>query len=208
MNCILNIGTDRVCLEPERLIIHAAEPMDLPIREFCKVPVHFQGQKYYVRAKQAGERPCAVVYELWPWPPELHEASTQQLFYDEAYVTERNRMAATRRRHERRHWVLLPLYPLLGLCWSRYNNQVLGAWGFEPGSITNASIFLTFNFVVADGIFVGWLGGGILGVRVWDWALLFLLGADTVLRYGQSLQLDVEHHWGICEWMWPGRPVN
>ena len=69
-------------------------------------------------------------------------------------------------------------------------------------------IFLTFNFVVADGIFVGWLGGGILGVRVWDWALLFLLGADTVLRYGQSLQLDVEHHWGICEWMWPGRPVN
>jgi hypothetical protein len=31
----VNIGSDKVCVEPERLIIHAAEPMDLPIREFC-----------------------------------------------------------------------------------------------------------------------------------------------------------------------------
>jgi len=205
MSRILNIGPDKVCLGPDRLIIHAAEPMDLPIREFCRVPVYFEGHKYYVRSKQAGERPRAVVYELWPWPPELQEASTRLVFYDEAYVIERDKMAATRRRHELFHLVLLPLYPLLGLCWSRWKNQVLGAWGFEPGSITKASIFLTFNVFIVEGIFVGWLGGGIVGVRMWDWALLLLLGADTALRYGQSLELDVEHYWGICEWMWPGR---
>lgn len=205
MSRSLNIGTDRVCLEPERLIIHAAEPMDLPIRESCKVPVYFQGQKYYVHSKQAGECSRAVVYELWPWPPELQEASSRQVFYDEAYVIERNKLAATRRHHGRVHLVLLPFYPLLGLCWSRFKNQVLGAWGFEPSSITKASIFLTFNAFIGYGILVGWLGGGIVGVRLWDWALLFLLGADTALRYGQSLKLDVEHLWGICEWMWPGR---
>ena len=205
MSRILNIGRDKVCLEPERLIIHAVEPMDLPIREFCRVPVYFEGQKYYVRSKSVGERPRGVVYELWPWPPELQEASTRPVFYDEAYVIERDKMAATRRQQARLHLVLLPLYPLLGLCWSRFKNQVLGALGFEPGSITKASIFLTFNAFIVDGIFVGWLGGGIVGVRVWDWALLLLLGADAALRYGQSLKLDVEHYWGICEWMWPGR---
>ncbi len=205
MSRILDIGTDKVCLEPERLIIHAAEPMDLPIREFCRVPVYFQGRKYYVRSQQAGERPRGVVYELWAWPPGLREASTRQVFYDQAYVIERDKVAATGRRHERFHFVLLPLYPLLGLCWSRFKNQVLGAWGFEPGAITKASIFLTFNAFMVDGIFVAWLGIGLVGVPLWDWAILLLLGADTALRFGQSLKLDVEHYWGIFEWMWLGR---
>lgn len=205
MRRVIHIGTDSVSREPERLFIHAAEPMDLPIREFCKVPVYFQGQKYYVRSRQAGERPYKVVYELLPWPPELREASTRQVFYDESYVLERDALAAARRRHERIHLILLPLYPLLGLCWSRFKNRVLVPWGFEPGSITKASVFLTFNAFLVEGIFVGWLGGGIVGVRIWDWTLLMLLGADTVLRYGQSLKLDVERHWGICEWMRPGR---
>ncbi len=205
MSGVLSIGRDKVTVEPERLMIYAAEPMDLPIREFCKVPVYFRGIKYYARSRRAGEGPCAVMYELWPWPAGLQESSTRQLIYDEAYVAERDRLALIRRRHERLFLVLLPIYPLLGLCWSRYKNQVLGRWGFEPGSITKASIFFIFSVFLVEGIFVGWLGGGVLGVRALDYALLVLLGADTVLRYDQALKLDVERYWGICEWVWPKR---
>jgi len=34
---LMNIGSDKVCVGPERLIIHAAEPMDLPTRGLCSL---------------------------------------------------------------------------------------------------------------------------------------------------------------------------
>ena len=204
----MNVGSDKVCVGPERLVILAAEPMDLPMREFCKVPVYFQGRKYYVRSKHKAERPHAMAYELWPWPTDLHESSTRQVIYDEAYVIERDKMATTRRGHERLHMLLLPVYPLLGLCWSGFKNRVLGRLGFEPGSITKASIFLTFSLFMADGVLVGWLASGILGIRAADWALLLLLGADLAMRFGQSLKFDVEDHWGFGEWLWPKRYID
>jgi hypothetical protein len=208
----VDIGSDQVTVDRERLIIHAAEPMDWPIREFCRVPIYFAGRKYYLRSKRAGERPRQIIYELWPWPAELHESSGRHVIYDEAYVLARDELAAKRRGHERLYLVLLPAYPLLGLCWSRFKNHVLVRLGFEPGSITKASVALTFCLFMVQGIFVGWLAGGMLmyflgrpGLRLADWALVFVLGADSVMRFSQSLKLDVELHWGFCEWLWPRR---
>jgi hypothetical protein len=43
------------------------------------------------------------------------------------------------------------------------------------------------------------------GLRAVDWALMLVLGADSFMRFGQSLKLDVEDHWGFCEWLWPKR---
>ena len=207
---IVNIGSDQTEMEGDRLIIHAAESMDWPIREFCRVPIWFEGRKYYVRSKRKGERPYAMVYELWPWPADLHEASTRQVVYGEAYVVERDKSAASRRGHEHFHAVLLPVYPLLGLFWSRFKNRVLVSLGFEPGSITKASVTLICCLFIAEGIFVGWLSGGVLmyllsrpGLRAVDWALMLVLGADSLMRFGQSLKLDVQDHWGFCEWLWP-----
>jgi hypothetical protein len=208
----MKVGSDQVNVEGNRLIIHAAEPMDWPIREFCRIPICFESRKYYVRSKHKGERPYAMVYELWPWPANLHEASTRQVVYDAAYVVERDEIATRQRGHERCYVVLLPVYPLLGFCWSRFNNRVLVSLGFEPGSITKASVALTFSLFMAEGIFVGWLSGGILmyrlgrpSLRAVDWALMLLLGADSFMRFGQSLKLDVVDHWGFCEWLWPKR---
>jgi hypothetical protein len=153
-----------------------------------------------------------MIYELWLWPVDVHEASNKEVRYNEAYVLERDRSAAIARRHELLYWVLVPLYPLLGLCWSRLKDRVLRRWGFEAKSITAASIALIFLLFIAEGICVGWLVGGILTyglglgtLRPLDWLLLLLLGADSVMRFGQSLKFDVEHHWGFCEWVWPGR---
>jgi hypothetical protein len=207
---IVNIGSDEVFFEGERVVIHAAEPMDWPIREFCKIPILFQGQKYYLRSKRNAEQPRPMVYELWPWPADLHETSPHAVLYDEAYTVERDGAAARGRRHQRLYLALLPLYPLLGLLWSGFKSRVLGPLGLEPGSITKASMVLTFNLFIAEGIFVGWLAGGILTyflgrptLRPVDWVLMLLLGADSAMRFGQSLQMDVERYWGFCEWLWP-----
>jgi hypothetical protein len=208
----VNIGSDKVCLKGERLIIHAAEAMDWPIREFARVPIYFDGGKYYLCSKRQGEPPCKVVYELWPWPADMHETSTKGVFYDEAYVQERDSAAVRRRQRERLYLVLWPLYPFLGLFWSGFKHRVLAPLGFEPRSITQASIALTFGLAIAEGIFVGWLAGGILmyflgraALRPVDWMIILVLGADSIMRFGQSLQLDVEHYWGFGEWLWPGR---
>ena len=212
LECMMTIGSDQVDVVGERLMIHAAEPMDWPIREFCRVPIYFEGRKYYVRSKRKGERPCKAVYELWPWPAELHESARQHVIYDEAYVNERDALAARRRGYELVHLLLLPAYPLLGLCWSRFKNRVLAEVGFEPRSITTASVALTFSLFMAEGVFVGWLAGGALlyligrpGLRAADWALLLVLGADSLVRFNQSLRSDVDYYWGFCEWLWPKR---
>ncbi len=208
-------GSDKVCLREDRLIVHATEVMDWPIREFSKVPIYFQERRYYVRAKRDAEPPYRVVYELWPWPEDLHEVSAKWVVYDEAYVVERNRAAAKARRKEWLYAILLPVYPVLGLFWSGFKHRVLGPLGFETRSITQASIALIFGLFIAEGIFVGWLAGGILvylggwpALRCVDWLVMLLLGADLLVRFSQSLKLDVEHCWGFCEWLWPGRRLT
>ena len=206
----MNIGRDEVCFKGECVVIHAAEAMDWPVREFCKVPIWFQGRKYYLRSKRSGEQPRPILYELWPWPSDLHEASPHAVVYDEAYVLERDEGAARTRRYQRVYLALLPFYPFLGLLWSGFKDRVLSPLGLEPGSITKTSIVLTFNLFVVEGIFVGWLAGGILtyflgrpALRPVDWVLMLLLGADSAMRFGQTIKLDVRQHWGFCEWLWP-----
>ena len=204
-----DIGTDRVQYEGERVVIDAAERMDWPVREYCRVPIWFRERKYYLRSARSAGRGRRVIYELWPWPADLHESSAQSVFYDEAYVGERDGQATHQRRGDRFHLALLPLYPFLGLLWSGFKCRTLGPMGFEPISITKASVALTFNLFVLEGIFAGWLGGGILvyfggnpALQWVDWLLLIVLGADSSMRFGQSLKLDFEEPWGFCEWLW------
>ncbi|HEV2391271.1 MAG TPA: hypothetical protein VG146_02805 [Verrucomicrobiae bacterium] len=206
----MNVGSDEVYVEGGRVVIRAAKPMDWTIREFCKVPIFFQGQKYYLRSKCKGDKNHPVVYELSPWPTELHEAAPFGIIYDEAYTTERDLNEAKNRHYRCSYLALLPFYPFLGLFWSGFKDRPLSVLGFEPGSITKASIALTFNLFIAEGIFVGWLAGGMMTyflghprLRPLDWVLMLLLGADTIMRFGQSLKLDVTRHWGFCEWLLP-----
>ncbi len=206
----IQIGSDTVYQEDNRLIIHATEAMDWPIREFSRVPIYVLGHKYYLRSKRAGEHPPAVVYELWPWPDHQFEKANISVIYDAAYVAERNQLAASTRRHELVYYLLLPLYPLLGLFWSDCKERLLSPIGFEPDSITRISIFLTLNLFLVQGILVAFLGGGFfkqLGLpHLWalDFILLVLFLVDPILRFSQALKLDAHRHWGFCEWCWPG----
>ena len=82
--------------------------------------------------------------------------------------------------------------------------------GFEPRSITYASVVLTFNLCLVEGVFVGWLQGGLLvwwfadrHLRIVDQALLLALAVDSTLRCHQLLKSDVQEHLGFCEWLCP-----
>jgi hypothetical protein len=205
---ITQVGPDRVHVGRERIVIEAAHPMDCPVREFCKVPIYFEGRKYYVRNHSTAPQPFAKRYELWPWPADLHEESNRSVIYSEAYVAERDRAAQKQRSGAVQHALLSAFYPLLGLFWSGFKNQTLLKLGFEPRSITSASVMLIFSLFVLEGVFVGWFGTGILvwlfhgmSSRNLDWILLVVMGADTVMRYSQLQDLDTQRHWGFCEWI-------
>ena len=207
---MITVGSDRVWIRSEHLVIEAAEPMDWPVREFCRVPIYFEARKYYLRSKTEAEAPFVVRYELCPWPGDLKDESTRSVLYDLEYVTERDEAAKWRRRFDAIHLLLLPFYPLLGLCWSGFKNRVLHPVGFEPRSITSASVVLIFNLCLLEGIFVGWLQGGLLlwwfgngNLRIVDKAVLLLLALDAGWRYHQLLQSDVDEYLGFCEWLCP-----
>lgn len=207
---VIKIGTDRVHVAADRLLIDARELMDWPVREFYRVPIYFQGRKYYVRTAGDAHPPYARRYELWLWPADQPEQTTQMVIYDEAYVTARDAAAKRRRGEDHWHLILLPFYPFLGFFWSGFKNRVLARVGFAPRELTAASIAIGFSLMMAEGVFVGWLGGGLLmwflkngNLRMADVGLLILITADVVMRYSQHLQTDVDQPWGFCEWLWP-----
>jgi hypothetical protein len=187
--------------------------MDWRIREFSKVPIWFCGQKFYLRSKRTGQPPRGVIYELALWPEDLHGAeSSQSIRYDEDYVIARNRLAGSVRRHDRFYHFLVPLYPFLGLAWSDFKNKTLARCGFDPVSITSASVFLIFSSFILQSVFISKFGGGFLtqffGSReflIFDWAFMALLGLDTLIRYSHGLKGETERPLGFCQWIWPKR---
>ena len=189
--------------------------MDWPVREFARVPVYFENQKFRVVRVSGAPPPYAKTYELEPWPADLHEESKRAVFYDEDYVAHRDATAREQRRYDHTYWLLLPLYPFLGLLWSSFKNRVLWRWGFEPRSITSASVALVFGLFLAEGIAVGWLVSGLLtqfcgswSYRKWDLLMTAVLFLDSTLRFSQLLQMDVQNYWGFCEWLWPRRKAK
>jgi hypothetical protein len=206
------VGSDRVFVSDAEVVIYAAQPMDWPLREFCRMPIYFEGRKYYLSAKRDAPSPYAKQYELSPWPVDLHEESPNAVIYSEPYVLRRDTRAFENRRQDLMHTMLLPFYPFLGLFWSEFKERAFPKLGFATRSITSASIMLVFCLLVLEGVFVGWLGTGILvwvfqglHFRTVDWWLTLLLTVDTTLRYSQSLDSDTQRHWGFCEWLWPVR---
>lgn len=211
------VGTDRVEINADRVVIHALHPFcDWRIREFCRQPIYFEGRKFYLAAKSVGTAGFAIRYELAPWPPGLIEESPACFQYDAQAVAERNAELAVERGRSVLWCFLLPLYPVLGLCWSGFKERVLWPIGFEPGSITSASIMLVLGTAIVDTSILGVFGGGIVilapgvyRVDFWGWlAELILIGIlllDCVARYSQRLKGDATVPWGFLEWLVPAR---
>jgi len=210
---LMRIGSDEVVFEGTRILIHARHPIrDWSVREFCRHAIHFRGQKYFLLTSHPSRPPFAACYELAAWPTDLHEESSVSFIYDAMFVARRDAQFRTERRRTATWYALLPLYPVLGLCWSGFKERVLGPVGFEPRSITSASVMLTFCVLVCEGIFYGWLNGGLIVLftgRSFDWflhdwpdaLLLVVLFADCLMRGNELMQADVTFPSGTLEWL-------
>jgi hypothetical protein len=172
------------------------------------VPIYFNGNKYYLLRKTPGPRPYAFHYHLAPWHSDLGTESTRSIEYNEEYVAQRDARFRSDRRDERIHPALMCVYPLLGICWSRFKVRELGPRGFEPRSITEASIMLLFASWMAEGVFVLYFRLGFFALvlgRMWllwvDWLLFILLPIDCAIRCGKVLEGE-ESPPGFLEWAW------
>ena|SRR2546422_10263932 len=200
------IGPDRVvCLEDAVLVYTPREMTDWQLREFCRIPIHFRGAKYYLLRKARGGPPFAFCYELAPWPADLFEESKLAIQYDEAYVTRREAGEKAEEIDQLGRCVLLPLYPFLGFLWSRFKDRRLERFGFNPVSLTGASLYLAFGLFLGQGVLVFYLHSGIVelflgsGTTWLDYAILLLLPVDVVARYHQVLRGDPFPD-GFFEW--------
>jgi hypothetical protein len=213
----ISVGSDLVEVADDHIVIDARHPfVDWRIREFCRQPIFFGGQKFFLRNRHKGIAPYAIRYELEPWPADLHDESSVSFIYDESLVAERDQAFKAHRQRTALWYLLLPLYPLLGLCWSQFKENVLWPIGFVPFSITSASVFLVFCVVFLDAIFLGFLGGGVVvalfGIQAlggWAFAadllLIAVLTLDCVTRFSQLLRDDTPVPAGLLEWLWPKR---
>lgn len=207
------VGTDEVTLDVGLVVIHARNPIaDWRVREFCRNAIYFEGHKYFLLQRNKAERPFAARYTLAPWPGDLHEESPRSFIYDEDFVAGRDARFFTERRHSVVWHLLLPAYPLLGLCWTGVKERVLWPIGFVPASITGASVMFVFCITLLDAIFFGYLGGGVvirsLGAEAlggWavlaDFLLIGLLALDCVIRTDQLLHAETPVPDGFLEWI-------
>jgi hypothetical protein len=201
------IGPDRVvCLEDAVLVYTPREMTDWQLREFCRIPIYFRSAKYYLLRKARGEPPFAFCYELAPWPANLFDESKQAIQYDEAYVARREGGEKAEEIDELGRCVLLPLYPFLGFLWSGFKDRKLERFGFNPVSLTGASLYLALVVFLGETIFFPFLGRGFLEVTfgsptpLIDYFLFVVLPLDTVARYSQVLR-GVEAPDGFLEWL-------
>jgi hypothetical protein len=147
------VGPDQVFVEGDAIVILARrEIRDWQVHEFARQAIFFQGNKYVLRRRVHVRPPFAFRYELSPWPVDYREPLRESFAYDEAFVRERDWHAGQERVHVLAWYVLVPLSPVLGFCWSRFKERVLQPVGFPPASITSASTLFTFLVVIAYGI--------------------------------------------------------
>jgi hypothetical protein len=170
----MRVGADRVFLKGDVVVILARrEIRDWQVREFAQQAIFFRGGKYYLRRRSRIRQPFAFRYELSPWPEGCREPLRESFIYDEAFVAARDQHHRRERIHSAAWYVLMPLSPLLDLCWSRFKERVLQPIGLHPASITSASTMFTFLVVIVYGICLGYLGQWTVRGFVL-WLVLFL----------------------------------
>lgn len=214
----LKIGRDKVTFVGELVVIHARREMaDWQVREFCRVPIHFQDRKYYLSEKGPAERPYAFCYVLAPWPANLHEESKLSIVYDAEYVAERDGVARTDQAAEVSRLALLLIYPMLGFLWSGTKRRLAEHLGIIARRSTSASLFFEAFLLALYAVLWSWSGGfatvlfGLFGggsFGAWTFGTAFfhlvvlgILCWDWVMRLDGLLREDVAYPIGFFEWL-------
>ncbi len=205
----VSVGRDVVHFIENGIVIWAAAEMaDWEVRAFCKIPIFYENQKFYLSERASGKPPHPFKYYLKRWPAQLEEESGLKIFYDGDYVAARDSTANAHTRNERLYGLLLLFYPFLGLAWSR-TKQRLSEIGFEPQAITAASTLIEFAVAFVELIFFGAFHSGFLELikgtpMSLDLAIAGSLFTDCIVRYSQTLS-GAQCPSGFLEWLLPWR---
>jgi hypothetical protein len=150
---VVQVGPDRVTIKDHEVIIEAKHKMpEWQVRDLNPPPVYFEDKKYQLIHATRGDAPYEARYILKPWPE--GQSSSSKLFYsyDAEAVAERDGAVRSGQAEGLARACLLPFYPFLGLLWSGVQ-RALCRFGFAPHAITGISIFATFCFSFAQGVF-------------------------------------------------------
>jgi hypothetical protein len=223
----IKVGPDEVLVTDKELTIDARHTFhDWDVREINQVPVYFEDKKYYLVEKRKAEPPFAVRFILLPWPEDLTTCAKGFHTYDAEAVAAREGQHRGSQCDDLVRAFLMPLYPILGFLWSGTQRR-LTRFGFAPHSLSGVSIFTSFCFLFAQGVFAVVLintslrsgkialGGFIramapgdsihigpisIPVMLLDIALGVALLADVAMRYTEYLRED-EWSGGFLEWL-------
>ena len=224
---VIRIGPDRITINENEVIIDARHRMpEWKVRELNPIPVYFRDGKYQLVQARKGVAPYEASYVLLPWPEGLTSSAKGLLTYDEEAVASREGTLRTGRFEDLVKAFLIPLYPFLGLLWSKTQRR-LSRFGFVPHTISGLSVFLVFCLLFGQGVFAvvtinasvragKMLVGGFIralcnhdtlhlgpvGIPIGalDCLLAVALLADLAMRYSYYLR---EHDWcgGFLEWL-------
>lgn len=200
----VNVGNDRVVVSGDQVKIRStADMLDWTVRRYRGIRVHFEEREYRVAKKTKEGR--HFLYSLEPWPDPTEPAS-KDVFYDEAFVADRDR----ERRQESMLLAFRPFIPLVyvvaGFFPVATKENFQERWGIEPRRATTYSLmvegaaFIAFLVLLCVTVYVGGFSGiSILNGQVLTIGLL-VLGPDLIFRSDRVMRETCEPP-GFYEWV-------
>src|SRR5438552_17382089 len=199
---VIQVGPDQVTVIGEAVFIETQRPMaDWQVRELNPVPIYFEDRKYLLVQKRKGRSPFAAEYLLQAWPAEHISNAIRFHTYDAETVAEREAAWRSGQAAEALRLLLLPLYPLLGLLWSRTQDR-LTRFGFVPRRLTRLSISAVMWCIIPASLMAILVSHGSPLVPVTAFSFIVAGLVDTVMRSHAYLR-DESWASGFLEWLVP-----
>src|SRR5262245_20507652 len=196
------VGTDRVLLRGDRLIIETSTAMGWEVRRHRRLLVHFDDRAWTPLRVEHG-KDGSTRYELEPWTPAALEIPGAEIEYGLAYVERRDRAAVSRARCERMGTTLNLVSPLVGLLGARL--------GIDARIATLRSVAIelllvgpAMAIVAIQGVATG-IAGEDAGLPWRTCGVLALVFAIDALVRWRRLIVEERPPVGFLEWIWRRR---
>ncbi len=197
------IGPDRVLVRDDRLVIES--PVDMEhweVRTYRHTMIRFEGRGWRIVRTGTGSK-NAVRYELEPWTPSPIELTGPTCDYGPAFVEQRDREYADRRRRHTVGVVLGLVLPLVGLLGSETKRRIEERYAIGAVAATRASLYVEGVIMLASATLL------LIGSMVYPppWPLgpcalgALVLPPDLLFRY-DSLIRDEQYPPGFYQWVW------
>ncbi len=195
-----NIGTDRVTIDKDQLlIVSRANMAGWDVRKHRSSLIRFDDRTWRVAGKITG-KDGLIEYPLVPWHPLDEEITGPEIEYSADYVALRDHVLVGRRRHGRIVLLTRGLTPLLGFLPARTRAQLEADYGLDPVKATFQSVVL--EFVIAFMTLAIWaVGYATHAYAGGPWLVMTVIVAiDGVVRWDRIIA-EQRPPPGFYEWL-------